>query len=69
MELRRVAYRVLVGKSEGRRSLGRTRRRWKDIILMYIQEVGWVGMDWIDLAKDRNRWLALVNAVMNLRIP
>jgi len=69
MELRRVAYRVLVGKSDGKRPLGRTRRRWEDIILMYIQEVGWVGMDWIDLAKDRDRWLALVNAVMNLRIP
>ena len=58
-----------MGKLEEKRPLGRTRRRWEDIILMYIQEVGWVGMDWIDLAKDRDRWLALVNAVMNLRIP
>jgi hypothetical protein len=69
MGLRRGAYRVLVGKSEGKRPLGRTRRTWEDIILMHIQEVGWVGMDWIDLAKDRDGWLAFANAVMNLRVP
>jgi hypothetical protein len=69
MVLRRGAYSGLVGKSEGKRPLERSRRRWEDIILMYIQKVGWVGMNWIDLAKDRDRWLALENAVTNLRVP
>jgi hypothetical protein len=65
---RRGAYRVLVGKPEGRRPLGRPRRRWKDNIKTYLRE-GWVGgMDWINLAQDRDRWRALVNAVMNLRV-
>jgi hypothetical protein len=63
------ARRVLVGKPEGRRPLGRPRHRWKDNIKKDLREVGWGGTYWIDLAKDRDRWLALVNAVMNLRIP
>ena len=62
-------YRVLVGKPEEKRPLGRRRRRWKDNIKMDVQEVGCGGMDWFDLAQDRDRWLALVNAVMNLRVP
>jgi hypothetical protein len=57
-----------VGRPEGRRPLGRPRRRWEDNIKMYLQVVGW-GMDWIGLAQDRDRWRALVNAVMNLRVP
>jgi hypothetical protein len=65
----RVVYRVLVGKPEGKRPLGRTRRRWKDKIKMDLQEVGCGGVDWIGLAQDRDRWRANVNAVMNLRVP
>jgi hypothetical protein len=63
------AYRVLVGKPEGKRPLGRLRRRWVDNIKMDLREVGWDGMDWIYLTRDRDRWRALVNAVMNLRVP
>jgi hypothetical protein len=63
----RGVYRVLVGKSKGKRSLGRPRRRWEDNIRMNLQEVGCGGMDWIGLARDRDRWRVLVNAVMNLR--
>jgi hypothetical protein len=66
---KRNAYRILVGKPEGKRPLGRPRRRWVANIKMDIREVGWDGMDWIDLAQDRNRWSAHVNAVMNLRVP
>ena len=62
-------YRVLVGKPEEKRPLGRPRCRWEDIIKMDLQEVGFEGMDWIDVAQDRYRWRALVNAVMNLRVP
>jgi len=62
-------YRVLVGKSEGKRPLGRPRRGWEDNINMDLQEVGCGGMDWIELAQNRDRWRALVNAVMNLRVP
>jgi hypothetical protein len=66
---RRGAYRVLVGKPEGKRPLGRPGRRWEDNIKMDLQEVGCRGMDWIDLAQDKARWRALVSAVMNLRVP
>jgi hypothetical protein len=66
---RRGAYRALVGKPEGRSPLGRPRRRWEDNIKMNLREVGWGGMDWIIVAQDRDRWRALVNAVMNLRVP
>jgi hypothetical protein len=66
---RRVAYRALVGKPEGRRPLGRPRYRWEDNIKIHLQEVEWVGIDWIDLAQDRDRWRALVYTVMNLRVP
>jgi len=58
-----------VGKPEGRRQLGRPRRRWEDNIKIDLQEVGCGVMDWIELAQDRNRWRTLVNVVMNLRIP
>jgi len=57
------------GKLEGKRPLGRPRRRWEDNIKMDLQEVGCGGMDWIDLAEDRDSWRALVNAVMNLQVP
>jgi hypothetical protein len=63
------AYRILVGKPEGKRQLGRPRRRWVDNIKMDLREVEWDGRDWIDLAQDRDRWRALVNAVMNPRVP
>jgi hypothetical protein len=62
-------YRVLVGKPEGKRSLGRLRRRWQDNIKVELQEVGYGGMDWIELAQDSDRWGAPVNAVMNFRAP
>jgi hypothetical protein len=65
----RGAYRILVGRPEGRRPLGRPRRRWEDNITMDLQEAGWGCIDWIDMAQDRDRWRALVNAVMNLRVP
>jgi len=66
---RRRVYRVLVGKPEGKRPLGRPRRRWEDGIKVDLQEVGCGGMDWIEMAQDRNRWRTLVNAVMSLRVP
>ena len=67
-EERRV-YRVFVGKPEGKRPLGRPRRRWVDNIRMDLQEAGYGYMDWIGLAQDRDRWRTLVSAVMNLRVP
>jgi hypothetical protein len=66
---RRGVCRVLVGKTEGKRQLGRPRRRWEDNIKMDLQELGCWGKDWIELAQDRDRWWALVNAVINLRVP
>jgi hypothetical protein len=63
------AYRILVGRPEGRRPLGRPRLKWEDNIKMDVQGVGCGGMDWIELAQDRDRWEALVNAVINLRVP
>jgi hypothetical protein len=65
---KRNAYRILVGKPEGRRPLGRPRRRWVDNIKMDLTEIGWDGMDWVDLAQDRDHWRALVNTVMNIRV-
>jgi hypothetical protein len=62
-------YRVLVGKPEGKRPLEGPRRRWADTIKMDLQEVGCGVMDWIGLAQDKDRWRALVNALMNLRVP
>jgi hypothetical protein len=62
-------YRVLVGKTEGKRPFGMASHRWKDNIMMDLQEVGFGSMDWIGLAQDRDRWQALVNVVMNLRVP
>jgi hypothetical protein len=58
-----------VGKPEDKRSLGRSRRRWLESIKMDLRETGWDGMDWIDLAQDRDQWRALMNTVMNLRVP
>jgi hypothetical protein len=69
MRERRNAYRILVGKPDGKRPLGRPRRRCVDNIKMDLREVGWDGRDWIDLAQDRDRWRAHVNTVMNLRVP
>jgi hypothetical protein len=66
---KRNAYRLLVGKPEGKRPLGRPRLRWVDNIRMDLGEVGCGDVDWIGLAKDRNRWRALVNSVLNLRVP
>jgi transposase len=66
---KRNAYRVLLGKPEGKRPLGRPRRRWVDNIKIGLRDKGWEGVDWIDLAQDRVQWRALVNKVMNLRVP
>jgi hypothetical protein len=65
----RNAYRILVGKPEGKRPIGRPRRRWVDNIKMDLGEIGWDGRDWIELAQDMNQWRALVNTAMNLRVP
>jgi hypothetical protein len=66
---KRNAYRILAGNPEGKRPLTRPRRRWVNIIEMDLREIGWGGMVWIDLAQDRAHWRALVNTVMNLRVP
>jgi hypothetical protein len=65
---RRGADRPSVGKPEGKRPFVRHRRRWKDSIKMHLPQVVWGGVDWIDLAQDRDRWQALLNTVMNLRV-
>jgi hypothetical protein len=65
----RGMYRVLVGKPEGKRPLGRPRHRGEDNIKMDVHDMGCGGMDWIEMTQDRDRWLALVDAVMNLRVP
>jgi hypothetical protein len=66
---KRNAYRILLGNPEGKRPLGRPKRRWVDNTKIDLREIGWEGGDWIDLAQDRDQWRALVRAVMNLRIP
>jgi hypothetical protein len=66
---KRNAYRLLVGKAEGKRPLGRPRCRWVDNIRIDLGEVGWGDVDWIGLAQDMNRWRALVNSVLNLWVP
>jgi hypothetical protein len=66
---KRNAYRILVGKPKGKRPLGRPRRRWVDNIKMDLREIGWDGVDWVDLAQYRGHCRALVNTVMNLRVP
>jgi hypothetical protein len=63
------AYRILVGKPEGKSPLGRPKRRWVDNIKMDLREIVWHGMDWTDMAQDRNQWRALVNTVTNPQIP
>jgi hypothetical protein len=65
---KRNAYWILVGTQEGKRPLGRPRRRWVDNIKMDLREIGWEGVDWIDLDQDRDQWRVLVNTVMNLRV-
>jgi hypothetical protein len=65
----RNAYRILVGKPEGKRPLGRPRRRWVNNIKIDLRNIIWDGVDWIDLAQDRNHWRAIVNKVINLRVP
>jgi hypothetical protein len=66
---KKTKYRLLVGKPEGKRPLGRPRRRWMDNIRMDLGEVGWGDVDWISLVKDRKRWRALVNSILNFRVP
>jgi hypothetical protein len=66
---KRNAHRILEGEPEGKRPLGRPRRRWVDDIKMDLREIGWDGVDWIKLAQDRDQWRAFVNTVMNLRVP
>jgi hypothetical protein len=66
---KRNAYRILVGKPEGKRPLGRTRHRWEGNIKMDFREIIWDGVNWIDMVQDRDQWRALVNTVLNLRVP
>jgi hypothetical protein len=69
MGAKRIAYRILVRKPEGKRPLGRPTHSWEDDIRMELRPIGWGVMDWIDLAQDRNQWRALVNTIMNLQVP
>jgi hypothetical protein len=69
MGMKRNACRALVGKPDGKRPLGGHRHRWEDNIEMDLREIGWSGMDWIDLAQDMDQWRAVVNTVMNLHVP
>jgi hypothetical protein len=64
-----IAYRVLLGKPEGKRPLEKPRHRWKYNIKTDLREIEWGGMDWVDLAEDRDQWMALVKTVVNLRVP
>jgi hypothetical protein len=66
---KRNAYRILVAKPEGKRPLGRPRRRWVDNIKMDLREIGWDDADWIDMAQDRDQWWVLANTILNLRVP
>jgi hypothetical protein len=66
---KRKAYRIMVGKPEGKRTLGRPKRRWVDNIKMYLRQIGWNGVDWIDMAQDRDQCMSFVNTVLNLRVP
>jgi hypothetical protein len=69
MGAKRSAYRVLVGKPEGKREIGRARCRWENNIKIDFREMGWGDMDWIHMAQNRDQWRAVVNTVMNLRVP
>jgi hypothetical protein len=69
MEEKRDVYRLVVAKPEGKRQLGRERCRWVDNIKMALVHMGWGSLDWIDLAQDRDKWRALVNVVLNIRVP
>ena len=66
---RRRSYRILVGKRKGKRPVGRFRRRWEDNIKMNLKSISWETVEWIDLARDRDKWRDLVDAVMNFRVP
>jgi hypothetical protein len=66
---KRNAYRILVGNPDGKRPMGRLRHRWVDNIKMDIREIGWDGMDWIDLAQDRDQWRTLMNTMVKFRVP
>jgi hypothetical protein len=66
---KRSAYRILAGKPEGEKPLGRPTRRWVDNIKMDLSEIGWDRVDWMDMAQDRDHWSALVNSILNLRVP
>jgi hypothetical protein len=65
----RNAYRILVGKAEGNRPLGRLRRKWVDNNKIYLTEIGWDGVDWIDVVQARDQWRAILNMLLNLRVP
>jgi hypothetical protein len=69
MDYAKNVYRILVGKPEGKRPLGRPRRSWVDNLKIDLRGIGWDGVDWIDMAQDRDQWRALVNTVTNLRVP